>query len=78
MKKIIEKVALGLILSGGISILGGSVYDTFQTKEEITIGAKKRNMSVYKLAKEKGRTDVIDMQMTTFFDPYGEYHLKNK
>jgi len=60
MRKILEIIAGGIILAGSM-MLGWSAYDTLSTRIEIEKEAKDRGISVYKLCKERGRSDVYEM-----------------
>lgn len=72
----LSKIALSILGISGVGILGYSIYDTCQVRKDIVKEAVERNVSVYEVAKERGRSDVVDMQMLKFWDAYGEKHIR--
>ena len=63
LEKISKFVAIGIGTITLLSALIWTVYDSYRTRKEILEEAKNKNVNVYDVAKERGRTDVIDMQI---------------
>lgn len=64
LKKIVSHIGNGALIvgiTGGIASFGWMFYDTIKTKIEIEEEAKNRNVSVYKICEERGRTDIYEL-----------------
>lgn len=60
-KNTLEKIVTGIGLGIAVAIFSWMGYDTLKTKIEIEKEAKIRNETVYKICKEKGRSDVYEI-----------------
>ena len=61
IKRTLEKIICGVGLVGSLSLLGYGFIDSIKARVDIEREAQNKNLSVYEVAKEEGRSDVIDM-----------------
>ena len=66
MGNIGKKILKGTLITGGILSLTGLCWmhhDTYRDREEIKKEAIETGKGIYEIATERGRSDVIDMQI---------------